>query len=582
MPFARAATTLPALLVDRARERGGAVALREKRRGRWSEVTWAAYAERAAQVGLALSELGVDPGDRVAIHAGNRPEWVITDLAVQGIGAISVAVYPTSPPAETELILSHAEARVLVVEGEERLDQALAARGRLPRLERIVVIDPRETADPDDPMVGTFRALERAVPAGGAVDDWAARAHELDGNGTAAIVYTAGTTGPPKGAMITHANLAWAAETLGTTYGARPDDEVFSQLPLALLEERLVSVAVAVRSGWVVSFGECGGALAQDLHDVQPTILLGLPRVWESLRVEVGRRMADATGARRAAYGYGVAGGGRAREALVRRPLRKRLGLSRVRVAVSSTAPAAPQALGCLRDLGIRVRETYALTEATGVCTLTSNHDVRPRTAGRALPGVEVRIALDGEVLVRSPGVFAGYFRDEAATRGAIDSEGWLHTGDVGSVAADGFLKISGRDTDRIITAWGIEISPSQIEQELEVSPYVREVMVVGDRRPHLVALLGIEAGTVGDWADDRGISQTTPAQLSRAPEVLELVGRWVEEVNARLAPGCTVRRFALFPKALSHEDGELTATLKVRRHVVGARFAREIEALYE
>ncbi|MDP9384792.1 MAG: AMP-binding protein [Actinomycetota bacterium] len=574
--------SLPEMLLHQARERPRAAALREKHRGRWRETTWAQYAECAARVGLALAELGVEPGDRVAIHAENRPEWVISDLGIQGIGAIAVGVYPTSPAAEVEYLLSHSEAKVLIAEDEEQLDKALAVRERLPALRRIVVMDPRNVAQLDDPMIVTFEAFEASVDSDGAVEAWAARAQQLDPAAPAIIVYTSGTTGPPKGAMLTHANLAWAASVLREAFGARPDDEVLSYLPLSHVAERIFSVIDAVGIGYVVNFGEGGESFAQDLRDVQPTIFIGVPRVWEKMLAGVQIRMGDASRLKRAAYRFGTGGGGPARSLLLHRPLRDKLGLSRVRVAVSGAAPIAPQVLEFFRGLGVGVREVYAQTENTAVCTFTPEDDVRLGKVGKPVEGVEVRIAEDGEILMRSPGVFAGYFRDEAATRAVLDDDGWLHTGDVGELDPDGFLTITDRKKDVIITAGGKNVSPSEIENRLKVSPYVREAVVIGDRRPYLVALIGIEADTVGDWAARRNLAFTTYADLSGKPEVRELIAGWVEEVNSQFAQVETIKRFALLDKELDHEDGELTATLKVKRAAMAERFAAEVEGLYE
>jgi long-chain acyl-CoA synthetase len=567
--------TLPDLLLTHARERPEAPAIREKRRGRWQELTWREYADRVARAAHGLKELGVQPGDRVAIHGENRPEWVIADLAIQGIGAISVGVYPTSPAAEVEYLLAHSESVALIAEDEEQLDKALAVRERLPALSRIVLIDPRNVSELDDPMVMTWEELEDCDPLG----DYG---QGLDPADTAVIVYTSGTTGPPKGAMLTHANLAWAAGTFQRAFGTGPDDEVLSYLPLCHVAERLGTVINGLGTGYVVNFGEGGESFAQDLRDVQPTLFAAVPRVWEKMLATVEIRMADASRLKRWSYRTAMRHApGRLANLLALRALRDKLGLGRAERAICGAAPIAPQVLEYFWTLGVPVYEIYGQTENTAVCTLMPFDDVRIGTVGKPLEGVELKIAEDGEILTRSQAVFAGYYRDDEATAAAIDPDGWLHTGDVGTLDEHGYLTITDRKKDVIITAGGKNISPSEIENRLKVSPYVREAMVVGDRRKFLVALIGIEADTVSDWAARRGLAFTTYGDLSRKPEVRELISGWVDEVNGELAQVETIKRFALLEKELDHEDGELTATLKVKRRALEKQFERQIGELY-
>jgi long-chain acyl-CoA synthetase len=422
----------------------------------------------------------------------------------------------------------------------------------------------------------------------------------LDPDDTAILVYTSGTTGPPKGAMISHANLVAAGET-ALVLGARRDDEVLSYLPLCHVAERLISVIDGVWIGLVVNFGEGGPSFPQDLRDVQPTVFLGVPRVWEKMLATVEIRMADASRLKRLLYraclrqGRRIAPRRMARrltvldrlvlatcEVLVFRALREKLGMSRVRSAISGAAPIAPQVLEYLWAIGIPVREGYGQTENTAVCTLTPEGDIRLGMVGRPLPEVEVRIAPDGEILTRSAGVFQGYLNDPVATKATVDEEGWLHTGDVGELTPDGFLRITDRKKDIIITAGGKNISPSEIENRLKVSPYVREAVVIGDRRKFVTALIGIELDTVGNWASRRGLAYTTYADLTTKDEVRRLIDGVVAETNNELAQVERIKRFTLISKELDHEDGELTATQKVKRRALEQRFDPEIEAMYQ
>ena len=590
--------TLPAVLLRRAATTPDLVALRKKDRGRWKTYTWADYGARVTAIARGLHELGVGPGDRVAIHSENRPAWLFADLAAQALGAVTVGIYPTSPAAEVEYLLAHSGAKVLVAEDEEQVDKVLVVRAKLGDLAHIVVVDPRGV-DVDDAQVMTLAELE--ARGAGSTFDVAAAAAGVDPDGTAIIVYTSGTTGPPKGAMLSHRNLQAAASTSGAAFGVHDRTEVLSYLPLCHIAERLISGINAVSRGYVVSFGEGSETFAQDLREVQPTFFLGVPRVWEKLMAGIEIRMADAGWLKRRMYrfwigvGRGVArrrwrtgriaGVDRIRYLLgwvfLFRPLRAKLGLSRVEGVLSGAAPIAPQVLEFFWALGVPVREGYGQTENTALGTITPADDVRLGKVGRPVEGCELRIADDGEILTRGPGTFLGYYKDPAATKATVDEDGWLHTGDVGVLDDDGFLQITDRKKDIIITAGGKNISPSEIENKLKVSPFVREAVVIGDGRKYLVALIGIELDTVGAWAQQQRLGFTTYADLSSKPEVVALVQSWVDQVNEELAQVETIKAFALLPKELEQEDGEVTATQKVKRRAIEAQFGDLIEGLY-
>lgn len=592
--------TLPGLLLRRSAEIGARVALRHHELSRWREYTWAEYATRTAHIGMALLELGVQPGDRVAIHSENRPEWVMTDLAIQGIGGISVGVYPTSPSAELEYLLNHSRAVALIAEDEEQLDKVLAVRTNLPHLRHIIVIDTRGLRRHlSDPMITTFADLE-ALGAQRSVADWAEHVARLRPSDVAMIVYTSGTTGPPKGAMLSHANLMAATQSFSQVFTATPDDEILSYLPLCHVTERLNSVINAVNIGYVVNFGKGGESFIEDLRDVQPTLFLGVPRVWEKMMASAQIRMADASWLKRQVYGFWLRRGERLAPRRMRgelrtvdklvsgvgfyvvfRSLRDKLGLRRIRLAISGAAPIAPKVLQYFWALGVTVREGYGQTENTALATFTPADDVRIGKVGMPVPGVDLKLAADGEVLVRSAANFVGYFENPEATAAALDGDGWLYTGDVGELDESGYLTITDRKKDLIITAGGKNVSPSEIENMLKVSPYVREAVVVGDRRKYLTALIGIELDTVGDWATRRFLPYTTYTDLSAKPEVTVLISEWIEHVNRDLAKVETIKRFALLPRELDHENGQLTATQKVKRKAITAQFGELIEAMY-
>ena len=423
----------------------------------------------------------------------------------------------------------------------------------------------------------------------------------LEPDECAIIVYTSGTTGPPKGAMLSHANLMAAARSSAQVYDTDERDEVLSYLPLCHIAERIISVINAIYLGTVVNFGESTETFAQDLAEVQPTFFVGVPRVWEKLLALIQIKMSDAGWIKRKNYDLWMRVGGRiARRrwkgkkltgldgllyflgwVMLYRSLRTKLGLSRVRGAVSGAAPIAPQVLEFFWAMGIPIREVYGQTENTAQGTLVPADDVRIGMVGVPLPGAEIRIAEDGEILTRGPGTFLGYFKNPEATAETIDEEGWLHSGDIGELDADGFLRITDRKKDIIITAGGKNISPSEIENKLKVSPFVREAIVIGDQRKYLTALIGIELDTVGDWATRRRIAFTTYADLSSKPEVRALIGEVVESVNKELAQVETIKRFEMLPKELDQEDGEVTATQKVKRRAIEKEFAELIEGMY-
>jgi long-chain acyl-CoA synthetase len=599
VPTADAAATLPAMLLRHADSRPKDVALRVKRLGRWEEFTWADYERRATRVGLGLRELGVATGDRVAVLADNRPEWLFADLGTQGIGGVTVGVYPTSSEAEVGHVLANSVAKVVMVEDEEQLDKTLLVRDQLPHLEKIVVMDTRGIRSLEDPTTMSIEELEvlgdqrfRGTPR-----EWRDSVASLrGGHDVAIVVYTSGAAGPPQGVMLSHANLAAAADITTDFYRARADEEVLSYLPLCHVAERLVSVVAAVRAGYIVNFGEGGESFPNDLREVQPTFFLGVPRVWERLAAGVQFRVRNVSRLKRWNYNVWQRRGAKLAAARMRgrrgspvsaflswlflgRSLRKKLGMSRIRVALSGAAPIAPDVLEYLWSLGIPVREVYGQTENTALATATPEDDVRIGKVGRPLPGVEVRIADNGEVLVRSPGNFLGYLGDEAATQAAYD-DGWLRSGDLGEIDADGFLAITGRTKDIVMTAAGVNISPNKLENLLKFSPFIRDAMVIGDRRPYLAALIGIDIGMVSVWAQQQNLQFTTQRDLVERVEVRRLVEGAVSEVNRQVDEHEQVQGFELLPIDLE-ETGALTATQKVRRGMATAQFQDLIERMY-
>jgi len=581
-------------------ERGSRVALWHKHRGLWHPVTWAEYGRAAQEVALGLVSLGFEPGQAVAIIGHNRPEWLFCDVGTLLAGGLSVGVYATNPPEQCAYILAHSEARVFFVEDREQLAKALEIRGALAHLEHIVVMDPVGLGAFADPQVLTLAELRALGRAAGDPAGLRARWRHASEDDVAILLYTSGTTGPPKGAMLTHRNLLWTAEALGRANPLYPTDSALSFLPLSHIAERMLSVYLPLVWGYVVYFAESLETLFQNLQEVRPTILFAVPRLWEKLYAQLTLHMRDLDPFKRTAYEaalhtgrmYALArlAGERPSPALraahtlaewsVLRPLRRRLGLDRVRFAVSGAAPIAPEILEFYHAIGVRIREVYGQTEGSGPTTIHQGDRIRLGTVGQPLPGVEVRIAEDGEILVRGPNVFAGYFKDPHATAQAL-RDGWLHSGDVGEMDPEGFLRITDRKKDLIVNAYGKNIAPAYVENQLKASPYIQDAVVIGDRRPYLVALIVIDEDNVARWAQDQRIPFSTFTDLCMNDRVRELVAWEVERINRRLSSPEQVKRFAILPRRLYQEDGEVTPTLKVKRKVVQEKYRELIESLY-
>jgi long-chain acyl-CoA synthetase len=604
-------TTIVTRVRERARSSPHGVAMRKKWLGVWQEVTWVQYWDSVCTVGHALLALGVEPGDRVAIHSENRPEWLYTDIAAVAIRGVTIGLYPTNPSAEVAYLLSHSGAKVLIAEDQEQVDKALDALDQCPDLAHVVYVEPRGIGrryqHPKLLSWKDFLALgadhREANP--GAVEH---RMSEASPQEVMTLIYTSGTTGPPKGAMLSVANVEYAIATLVvggafTSPPPGPGDLVLSYLPLCHVAERIFTTWFNAAAGVQVNFAESIETIAQDLREVQPTILFGVPRIWEKALAGIKIGLASATPMKRLTAGLWLGVAARIGARLVRtdgrhtlmtrllysvgwvcfyRPLRERIGMRHVRYAASGAAPIAPEVLEFFMGIGVAMHEVYGMTENTAVATANLPRRIKLGTVGEPHAGTEVRVdAETGEILVRHPGVFLGYWRDEQATARVVEPDGWLHTGDVGEWVGGTHLRITDRMKDIIITAGGKNLAPSELENALKASPYVREAVVIGDRRPYVTALIGIELDTIGDWAQRRGLAYTTYRDLSGKSEVEALVQDVVDAVNQRFAAAEQIKQFRLLPKELDHEDGELTATQKVKRKAIARAFEDLIESMY-
>jgi long-chain acyl-CoA synthetase len=598
-------------LRDLAEEKPRGVGIREKDRGVWREITWAEYWDRVETFAHALLAHGVEKGDRVAIHSDNRPEWLYTDLGSLAVGGACMGLYPTNPTAEVRYLLENSGSRVLVVEDQEQADKVLAIpAAELPMLEWIVYVERRGVDGYHDPRLVSWDDFMEAGRRHrdehpGAV---AQRMAEASPDDLAYLVYTSGTTGPPKGSMLTLGNLAFAMRTVTMgdgliEPGPGPDDMIVSYLPLCHIYEKLVSVLLGLGAGATVHFGESLETLVQDMREVQPTILQGVPRIWERIHAVMLVKLATGSRIKRLNAVVWLAAARRIGRTLVRtegrhtltsrllfalgnvflfRALRDRVGLRRVRFGVSGAAPIAPEILEFFMSIGVPIHEAYGMTENTAIATRNMPGRVKVGTVGEPYPEIELRLDPEtGEVLTRHPGVFAGYWNMPDDTARTIDADGWLHTGDVGEMVDGTHVRIVDRIRDIIITSGGKNISPSEIENSLKTSPFIKEAIVIGDRRKYLSALIGIEYEVVSEWAQRRKIPHTTYRDLSEKPEVVALVQKAVDATNEKFARVEQIKKFRLLTKELDHEDGELTATQKVKRSIIEERFADEIESMY-
>ena len=594
--------TLPGLLARNAARYGDRIGLREKDLGIWQEVSWKEYYSHVGRFCLGLKQLGLKRGDHLAILGDNCPEWIYADLAAQATGAIAVGVYPTNPANQVAYVVGNSDSVVVVAKDQEQTDKILDVRDELPKLAKIIVVDMKGLRKYRDPMIIPFsevedlgrQELERNP---GAFEELvlATKPDEV-----ALMVYTSGTTGPPKGAMLTHKNLLTLCRSFEGAFPTRETDQVVSYLPLCHVAERIMSVFLALHAGYTVNFAESVATVQESLYEISPTLFVGVPRIWEKMYASIMINMKDASHFKRWMFNIWMGLGKRTLERRLQgngnglaerllfylgylclyRQLLDKLGLLRTRLAMSGAAPISPEVLKFYRVIGLPIAQVYGQTEVTGVSHYQPGDDMNIGSVGHPLPDVEFRLAEDGEIMLRGPSVFAGYYKDEAAT-GSTVRDGWLYTGDVGELDEQGYLYITDRKKDILITSGGKNIAPSEIENRLKFSLYINEAIVIGDGRPFLTALIQIEYDTVGKWAMDQGIAFTTFKSLAGAPEVFELIKKEVAEANKDFAKVETIKKFTLLDKELDHDDDEVTATMKVRRSTIEAKFKDLIVAMY-
>jgi long-chain acyl-CoA synthetase len=595
--------TLPRLLLRNADVYGGRPAIREKDRGIWQTFTWREYRDQVRDLALGLAALGFTRGETLSVIGDNRPRLYGAQLAAQSLGGIAVPVYQDSIARELAYVWSHAEVAVIVAEDQEQVDKVLALREQLPTLRHVIYDDSRGLGRYRFDWLRSFgevqelgRVFAREHPgyfeaeiAKGVPDD------------VAMICYTSGTTANPKGAMLTHRNAIETAHALLQAEPIRPDDEYLAYLPMAWVGDAFYTLVLSLEVGSVVNCPESPETVQRDLRELGPTIVLAPPRIWENMLTGVQVRVADAPPLKRwifercravaeraeilRAEGKRVPLGLRLAAALgeffVYGPVRDQLGLGRARWALTGGAPLGPDTFRFFRSFGINLKQVYGSTETMGLVSIQPDAEANPTTVGRPCPGIEVKVADKGEVLIRGAGIFKGYYKAQEATREVLDGEGWFHTGDAGFLDSRGHLVIIDRAKDVGALSDGTPFAPQFIENKLKFSPFIREAVAFGHEQPFVSAMIAIDLNTVGNWAERRGLPYTSYTDLSQKPEVRELIRDEIRKSNATLPEATRVRRFLLLPKDLDADDAEMTRTRKVRRRYIAEKYAPVTEALY-
>ena len=582
--------TIPQRVLDHAQRLGSAPAYHVRGASGWEATSWQTYAGEVRRAGSALMALGVETTQPVCILGANRPEWVIFDVGSMAAGAVPAGIYATSSPGECAYILNHSEAPVLLVENESQWQKIASVRDQLPHLRHVVMM---RGGAVDDPMVIGWDDFLARGDGGPNLEE---RLAGLRPDTVSTLIYTSGTTGQPKGVMLTQDNLAWTAAHACDMVDASQKERVLSYLPLSHIAEQMFTIHIAAVVGYPVYYAESLDKLLSNLLEVKPTMFFGVPRVWEKFHAGVVEKLGEAHGAKaklaeramaigrhvttRRAKGLGASftdvAQYKAFDKLVYSKVKDGLGLGEARVCVSGAAPIASEVLEFFAGFGLPIYEVYGQSEDTGPTTFNVPGKTKFGTVGPPFPGVEVKIASDSEIIVRGRNVFAGYFKDPQSTAETM-ADGWLHSGDLGEFDADGFLTITGRKKDIIITAGGKNVAPTLLEGGLKTHPLVAEVVVIGDRRRFLAALVSLDSEAVERFMKERELSG--PADQSE--EIRAEIQQAIDEVNAEMARVEQIKKFTILPREFSIAEGELTPTLKVKRNVVTSNFESEIEAMY-
>ena len=595
--------TIPRLFWDSVKSRGERVAMREKDLGIWQEISWSHYGEKAKLTGLALHTLGLEKGNVVSIASEGNPEWLYTDMGTIGAGGISSGVYTTDSAAQVKYLVNDSATKFYFAENEEQLDKILEVRSECPTLKKIIVYDMEGLNDFHDDQVISY---EEFLKIGEKTNQenpnlWESLVNNVSPDDIAILVYTSGTTGPSKGAMINHTNLLYSINTGYDIFDVMEHEEQLSFLPLCHILERSVSVMIPLKTGAVVNFAESIDTVPENIREVSPTVFIAVPRIWEKFYSSITILMKDATFIGKFFYQLSINVGSKYKEyfidgkepplslklsywicnQLVLKNIKKLLGLNNCRYALSGAAPISPDLINWYLSLGIDMREGWGMTETAGVGTAFYSREIKLGHVGRAVNESEVRIAQDGEILFRGPGVFCGYLNKPEQTKETL-IDGWLHTGDVGEIDNYGNLKITDRKKDIIITAGGKNISPSEIENELKFSPFISDAVVIGDKRKFLSCLIMIDEENVMKHAQDNDIPFSNFESLCKSEEIVSLIDDEVNKVNKKFASVEQVKKFSLIDIQLTAEDDELTPTMKLKRKFINQKYGDIIESMYQ
>lgn len=597
------ADTIAKSFLRAAETRGDRPAIREKKFGIWQPTSWREWLEISREIAYALRAIGFLPGDVASIIANAVPEWVHADMGILCAGGVSSGIYPTDSSSQVEYLVNDSGTKVIFAEDEEQLDKILACRARCASLQRIIVFDMEGLSGFSDDMVMSldeFRALGRNHMIGNEAL-WQQMIDSRSAGDLAILVYTSGTTGPPKGAMHANRSVTHQMRHANDFIPAREDEDRLIFLPLCHVAERVGGYYISVALGSVMNFAESPETVPDNLREVQPTVFLAVPRIWEKFYSAISIAVKDATPFQRWVYRRAIAIGYRMVDCRLEgktpplslrianrlayqaafRNIRRMIGLDRCRIAFTGAAPIAPELIRWYLALGIDMHEVYGQTENCGVATMMPAERIKLGSVGKAVPWGEVALSPDGEILIKGDFLFMGYLNQPEKTADTIDARGWLHTGDVGTIDNEGFVRITDRMKDIIITSGGKNITPSEIENQLKFSPYISDAVVIGDKRPYLTCLVMIDQENVEKFAQDHDIPFTNYASLCRATEIQDLIWREIEQVNGNFARVETIKRFYLIERQLTPEDEELTPTMKLKRGFVNKRYAAEIDAMY-
>ena len=594
--------TLPKLLQRNAEESPNAPGIREKTRGVWQTFTWSGYRDMMRDFALGLASLGFTRGDKLSVVGDNRPQLYAAQLSAQAMGGMAVPVYQDSIAAELVYVLNHAEVSIIVAEDQEQVDKVLSLKDRLPKLQKVIFDDPRGLWGYDDPLLMSFEeTLEKGRAFGKEHPDH--YAHELAAgkpSDIAMIAYTSGTTGNPKGVMLSHANMIASAECFIEVNETRQGDNWLSYLPMAWVGDAAFSLGMALAGKLAVNCPESPETVQRDLRELGPDAMLAPPRIWENMLTVMQVKSGDASPLKRRVFEYfrefaercelkktdgkpltfgerlGLAAG----EFFVYGPVRDQLGLRKARWCYTGGAPLGPDTYRFFRSFGINLKQVYGATEASALIACQDDAEANPNTVGRPMPRIEVKIDGNGEVMLKGPNVFIGYYKQDDVTRETL-SDGWLKTGDAGFFDKQGHLVIIDRAKDVGKLSDGTAFAPQFIENKLKFSPYIREAVAFGHERPMVVAMIAIDQQTVGTWAEKRGLPYTSYMDLSRKPEVAALIADEIAKANASLPDLQQVKRFLLLNKELEADDAEMTRTRKVRRKFVAEKYDAVIRAFY-